>query len=186
MKRTVCVLFAVFFALCVVVLGGIYVVDMDHVIKNEPVVFYKWWHRYANYYMPKWATKEPPVLALSDSSGDIKAKCYLGSHSWEYGKGAQSSLHPSPTTLEYDEEHTLRTVESQNRTKEINIDNKRAKIQEVSLLRFEKPHEMDYDISYTDNSIFVDMPDGEEYALSITVEYDQGTVSYSVKVIEEN
>lgn len=174
-KRIFYVIITVFLAV-VIAIGGLYAVDIYRMKNNEPVVFSTWGYDYA----PQENLPEPPVLNLIDSSDNILAVCLTSTHSWKFGNGAISSDYPHPAIREYSENNTLRIAQGT----EIFIDNPSFKITDVKLYRFNVSDELKCVVEHTGDSIYIDMPDGEEYILQIVTEHKQGNVAYCVKVVE--
>lgn len=168
--------------LCIMIIVCLYAIDLNRMINNEPVIFSTWGYNYAS---PE-NKQNPPVLSLTNVSGDIKATCLTSTYNWKDGDAGMIADFPHPVNREYGENNILRIIDGTDTVKEILIDNQNAKIKGVNLYKSQIPNALKYYIKYTDNSIYVDMPDGEEYILQIITEYEQGTVNYCVKVVEQN
>ncbi len=174
-KRILVVIITVLLAV-VIAIGCLYAVDMYRMKNDEPVVFSTWGYDYA----PQENLPEPPVLNLTDSSDNVLAVCLTSTHSWRFGNGAVSSDYPHPAIREYSENNTLRVA----RGTEIFIDNSSLNITDVNLYGFSGSDKLKCGVEHTENSIYIDMPDGEEYILEIVTEHKQGQVLYCVKVVE--
>ena len=176
MKKRIFVVIITVFLAVVIAIGCLYAVDMYRMKNNELVVFSTCGYDYA----PQENLPEPPVLNLIDSSDNILAVCLTSTHSWRFGNGAVSSDYPHPAIREYSENNTLRV----DRGTEIFIDNPSFEITDVNLYRFNESDKLKCVVEHTEDSIYVDMPDGEEYILEIVTEHQQGNVHYCVKVVE--
>lgn len=178
MKKKIIYTIISIIAIFVIVTGCLYAIDMYRMKNNEPVVFSTWGYDYA----PPVEIPKPPVLRLNNKDGSTEAICLTGTHSWNNGKMGIVSDYPHPVKREYNKENILEIANN----KELFTTSPDVKIKSVKLYRSNIPEILKYDILFTDKSIIFDITDCKEYIAEIITEYEQGTVSYCLKVVEQN
>lgn len=172
MKKNLLRIFVTVLAVCTVLLGTFYAVDMSRMNNNQEVLFSTWGYDYA----PPLTQQEPPILRLGDGEGNQKAVCLTGTYDWTEKGMSVCADYPHPEGREYNKENVLNFE-----PRDVVFIDQKAKITSVRLYRPDQYEVLEQNITFDDRSIVLDIEKGE-YIMEIVVEYQQGTVNYCVKL----